>query len=112
MFHDIAASDEIVCPVRTTFTRIHIKFGDTEAPAKIIEDAPRVTSPRRSRLWLVGTTSKVSKLRLISYPYGPYMHLCHRFDLGTHQKKTNTSKLILNNDARNNFEFASFWEDP
>ena len=41
MFHDIAASDEIVCSVRTTFTGIHIKFGGTEAPAKNIEDTPR-----------------------------------------------------------------------
>ena len=61
MFYDIAAGEEVVCSVRATFTRIHIKFGDTEAPAKNIEDTPR--RQRRSRLWLAGTTSKESKLR-------------------------------------------------
>ena len=31
---------------------------------------------------------------------------------GYPQKQANASKLILHNDARNNFDFASFWEDP
>ena len=68
-----------------------------------MEDTPRVTSPRRSRLWLVGTTSKVSKLRLISYPAGPCVTDVIRYP----QKQANRSKRILNNDT-NNFDFFKF----
>ena len=80
MFHD----GEMVCSVRATFTRIHIKLGGTEAPAKNIEDTPRVTSPRRSRLWLVGTTSKSIKVATKFISLWP---LRYRFDQGTHKNK-------------------------
>ena len=56
------------------------------------KDGRHATSPRRSRLWLVGTTSKVSKLRLISYPSGPCVTDVIRYP----QKQTTRSKLILN----------------
>ena len=88
MFHD----GEMVCSVRTTVTRIHIKLGDSEAPAKNIEDTPRATSPRRSHLWPVGTTSKSIKVATKSISLWPLRYRFDQVPTKTNEQKQTDSK--------------------
>ena len=61
MFHDIAACAEIVYSARATFTRIHIKFGDTEAPPRRSKTRHAATLPRRHVATAYGSLARLQK---------------------------------------------------
>ena len=104
MFHDIAACDEIVYSARATFARIHIKFGDTEAPPKRSKTLHAATPEQLMARWHDFKSIKLATNLISFWP------LCYRFD----QVPTKTSKQ-KQTESKQWYEqiwfVLSFWED-
>ena len=78
------------------------------------------TSPTSQPLvarWHDFKSIKVARNLILLWPAPLYrrdlhMHVCHRFDLGTHRNKQTQAKWFYTMMRGTIFDFASFWEDP